>query len=250
MLKFKFAKFPMMDIDDGLSIGTGAEEVEVAGPLESEEGAEELEVADPAEDGVIKGPTEQDSAWAEMRRRAEEAERQAQETAEQNQLMAEALGMYFPENEDPVEMAIQARATALGVDPEIERARFEAERDKEQLAIEKEALEEQLNQIKVERLMEQGLSEIKRIDPSVKELAELGTDFPTYIAAGLTSEQAYYAVKAKEAKTKINPPKPIGRVESAPADSDFFSKEEVDAMSDDELDKNFSAIKKSMSKWK
>lgn len=246
MLKFKFAKFPMMDIDDGLSIGTGVEEMEAADPSESEEGVEEPEVADPAEE-VTKGPT--DSAWAEMRRRAEEAERQAQEADERNQIMAEALGMYFP-GEDPVEMAIQARAAALGVDPEVERERFEIEREKEQLAEQNQTLEEQLNQMKIERLMEQGLSEIKAIDPSVNDLSQLGADFPKYIAAGLTSTEAYFAVKAKEAKTKVNPPKPIGKVESAPADSDFFTREEVDAMSDEELDKNFAAIRKSMSKWK
>lgn len=248
MLKKMFAGF--LAPDEGLEIGggIGAEEVEVADPLEGEEGAEESEVADPTEE-VIEGPTEQDSAWAEMRRRAEEAERKAQETEEQNRLMSEALGMYFP-SDDPIEMAIQARANALGVDPEIERARFEAEREKEELALQNETLSEQLNLIQVERLMEQGLAEIKKIDPSVKELAELGPDFPRYIAAGLTSEEAYYAVKAKEAKTKVNPPKPIGNVQSAPVDSDFFSKEEVEAMSDDELEKNFDAIRKSMSKWK
>lgn len=246
MLKFKFA--PMLDVDDGLSIA-GAEEVEVADPLESEEGAEELEVADPVEEEVIEGPTEQDSAWAEMRRRAEEAERKAQEIEEQNQLMAEALGLYFP-NADPVEMAIQARAAALGVDPEIERARFEAEQEKEQLSIEKQTLEEQLTQIQVERLMEKGLAEVQAIDPTVKSLTDLGADFARYIAAGLDSTDAYFAVKAKEAKTKVNPPKPIGKVESAPTDSDFFSREEVEAMSDEEIDKNFTAIKKSMSKWK
>lgn len=248
MLKFKFA--PMLDIDDGLSIGIGAEEVEVADPLESEEGAEELEVADPAEEEVIEGPTEQDSAWAEMRRRTEEAERKAQEIEEQNSLMADALGLYFPGSEDPVEMAIQARATALGIDPEIERARYETEQEKELLSIKNQTLEEQLNQIKVERLMEQGLAEVQAIDPSVKSLTDLGADFARYVAAGLDSTDAYFAVKAKEAKTKVNPPKPIGKVESAPVDSDYYSKEEVDAMSQEEIEKNYDAIMKSMKKWK
>ena len=245
MFKKMFAGF--LSPDDGLEVGgAGAEELEVADPVESEEGAEEPEAADPAEE-AIEGPS--DSAWAEMRRRAEEAEKKAQETEEQNRLMAEALGMYFP-SEDPMEMAIQAKANALGVDPEIERARFEAEREKEQLATKNEALEEQLNQIKIERLMDKGLSEIKTIDPSVKELSDLGPDFPRYIAAGLSSLDAYYAVKAKEAKTKVNPPKPIGRVSETSLDSSLFSKDEVDAMSDDEIEKNLESIRKSMAKWK
>lgn len=238
MFKKMFAGF--LSPDDGLEIGgAGAEELEVADPVESEEGAEEPEAADPAEE-AIEGPS--DSAWAEMRRRAEAAE-------EQNTLLAEALGMYFP-SEDPMEMAIQAKANALGVDPEIERARFEAEREKEQLATKNEALEEQLNQIKIERLMDKGLSEIKTIDPAVKELSDLGPDFPRYIAAGLSSLDAYYAVKAKEAKTKVNPPKPIGRVSETSPDGDFYTKEEVDAMSDEEIEKNLETIRKSIAKWK
>ena len=70
MFKTMFRAFqPYMEEDDGLSAGTGAEVPEPAEPV-IEEGAEETE---PAE------PSKSDAAFAEMRRRAEEAERRAAE---------------------------------------------------------------------------------------------------------------------------------------------------------------------------
>ena len=65
MFRKMFSFQPYMAEDDGLTAGTGAEAPEVAEPV-VEEGAEETE---PAE------PSKSDAAFAEMRRRAEEAER-------------------------------------------------------------------------------------------------------------------------------------------------------------------------------
>ena len=210
MLKNMFTQH--LDIDDGLSIsGAGAEEPEVAEPAEGEEGAEELEVAEPVvEEGEPSNRTAEDSAWAAMRRRAEEAEARQAEIEAQNAMMAEALGMYF--EGDPMEMAIQARANATGVSPEVERARMQAEMERKTTEAENVNLKNELQQIKIERMMEQGLADIQQIDANVKDLTDLGEDFPKYIAAGLSSVDAYFAVKAKDAKTKVNPPKPIGSV--------------------------------------
>lgn len=223
-------------------VETGVEEPEVAEPV-SEEGAEETEVAEPS------GRTEADSAFAELRRRAEEAERRAQEAEQNSSQMQEALGLYF-EGETPTDLAINARANAYGVDPDQERARFQAELERSQFEQENETLKYELEQMRVERLMEQGLAEVRAIDPSINDLTDLGVDFPNFIMAGLSSTDAYYACKAKEARTKITPPKPIGSVESAGVESGFFSREEVDAMSDEEIDKNYEAIRNSMNKWK
>ena len=247
MLKNMFTQH--LAIDDGLSIsGAGAEEPEVAEPAEGEEGAEELEVAEPVvEEGEPSNKTAEDSAWAAMRRRAEEAEARQAEIEAQNAMMAEALGMYF--EGDPVEMAIQARANATGVSPEVERARMEAEIEKKNTEVENANLRNELQQIKIERMMEQGLADIQQIDANVNDITDLGEDFPKYIAAGLSSIDAYFAVKAKEAKTKVNPPKPIGSVNSTKAESDYFTKEQVEAMSDEELEENFEAIERSLKKW-
>lgn len=243
---FKTMFTPFLDADDGLSIGgAGAEEQELAEPAESEEGAEEQEVAEPA---VSEEPeTPSDSAWAALRRRAEEAESRQREIEAQNAMMAEALGLYF--DGDPTEMALQARANAMGISPDVERERFEAEEARRNAEAEAESLRNELTRIEVERMMEQGLADIQKIDPSVTDLTELGEDFGRYIAAGLSSVDAYFATKAKEAKMKATPPKPIGRVASGKVDSSFFTKAEVDAMSDDEIEANLDAISQSMRKW-
>ena len=248
MLKNMFTVY--RDADEGLDIGgvdTGVEEPDFAEPAEGEAGAEEPEVAEPVMDEPT-GRTEQDSAWAAMRRRAEEAEA-AQAAAEaENAMMAHALGLYF--DGDPMEMAIQARVNATGISPDVERERMQAEMARQNAETENATLRQELTHIKVERLMEQGLAEIQAIDPEIKDLTDLGTDFPKYIAAGLSSADAYFAVKAKETKTKVNPPKPVGRVNNtSKAESTYFTKEEVDAMSDEELEANLENIKKSWSKW-
>lgn len=246
MLKNMFTEY--LNADDGLDVGgadTGVEEPEVAAPAEGEEGVEEPEVAEPV---VETGRTEQDSAWAAMRRRAEEAEARQALMEQENAMMAEALGLYF--NGDPMEMAVQARANAAGISPDIERERVQAEVAIKTFESQNAALQNELNYIKVERLMEQGLAEIQQIDPEVKDLTDLGADFPKYIAAGLSSTDAYFAVKAKEAKTKVNPPKPVGRVNNnSKAQSDYFTKADVDAMSDEEIEANLEAIEKSWKKW-
>lgn len=226
---------------------TGAEELEVAEPT-SEEGAEELEVAEPTEP-VEPQRSEADAAFAELRRRAEEAEKARRETEMLNEQMREALGLYF-DGETPEDLAIAARANAYGVDPEIERARAEAERRSIELETQNRTLEEQLMQIKVEKAMAEGLRELQQIDPNIKSLDGLDDAFYKYISAGLSTTDAYWAAKAKEMHETKNAPKAIGTVEAAPSSSGYFSKEEVDNMTDAEIEANLEAIKKSMSKWK
>ncbi len=239
--------------DEGFDIGgsAGAEELELAEPV-SEEGAEEPEFAEP----VQEGRTEADSAFAELRRRAERAEQEREnailryrELEQQNSQMSEALGLYF-EGENPLDLSIAAQANYIGADPDEVRENFVMQQELEAERVRSGNLEEQLMQIKVEQAMAKGLSEIQAIDPTVKDLNDLGDSFARYIAAGLSSTDAYFAVKAQELKQKKIPPAPIGTVQSHTEQSGFFSKEDVDAMSDEDIEKNYDAIMKSMKKWK
>lgn len=240
---FKTMK-PFLAPDD-LGGGTGVEVQEVAEPVVEETGAEEQEVAEPAT-GVR---TEADSAFAELRRRAEEAERQRAEYESQNQQMIEALGLYF-DGDNATDLAIAARANAKQISPEEERARYEAEQARMTMSAENKRLQEENLALRVERMMAKGLSEIQQIDPDIKSLEDLGDNFANYIRAGLSSVDAYYAVKAREAKEKIVPPKTVGKVATAKGESSYFTKEEVDAMSDEEFDKNWDAIWESKKHWK
>ena len=115
---------------------------------------------------------------------------------------------------------------------------------------ENKRLQEENTALRVEQMMAKGLSEIQQIDPDVKSLEELGDSFANYIRAGLSSVDAYYAVKAREAKEKITPPKTVGKVATTKGESSYFTKEEVEAMSDEDIDKNWDAIQKSYKQWK
>ena len=230
---------------DDMGGGAGAEVQEVAEPVVEETGAEEQEVAEPASGGK----TEADSAFAELRRRAEEAERQRAEYETQNQQMIEALGLYF-DGDNATDLAIAARANAKQISPEEERAQYEAEQMRLTMSEENKRLQEENLALRVEQMMSRDLSKIQEIDPDVKSLEDLGETFANYIRAGLSSVEAYYAVKAREAKEKVVPPKTVGKVTTTKGESSYFTPDEVEAMSDEEIDKNFDAILSSMKQWK
>ena len=234
---------PFLAPDDGFGGGAGVEVQEVAEPVVEETGAEAQEVAEPAR------KTEADSAFAELRRRAEEAERQRAEYETQNKQMIEALGLYF-DGDNATDLAIAARANAKQISPEEERARYEAEQARQTMSAENKRLQEENLALKVEQMMARDLSTIQQIDPDVKSLEDLGEAFANYIRAGLSSVDAYYAVKAREANEKITPPKTVGKVATTKGESSYFTKEEVEAMSDEEFDKNWDAIWESKKHWK
>ena len=212
----------------------GAEETEVADQSEEiTEGAEETEVAEPSDDE--KSPS--DAAFAKMRRKNEELERKLAE-------YDEALSYVFEGEGD--ERVVKAKAFGEGKTEE----QVKAERELESLKSEKERLEEELENVEVERRMAEDLEIIKKIDPSVKTLLDLDPSFFQMIATGYVSaEEAYYACKAKADRGKVKTPEPVGEVKTSPEAKDYFTRDEVEAMSKADVKKNFDAIRRSMTKW-
>ena len=98
--------------------------------------------------------------------------------------------------------------------------------------------------------MKEDLAEIQKLDPSITSCEQLGESYVSYIKAGLSATDAYFAVKSKEAATTPSAPKEIGKVNSEPPEKDFFTKEEVDAMTSEQRYKNADKILASFSKWK
>lgn len=240
----KINRFGMlMDADDGLSIGGGAEESEVAEPTEEEvEGAEEQEVAEP-DDGDNEpeesGKTSADAAFAELRRKNEALQKQLDE-------YDEALGYFF----DGDNKAVQAKAFNEGRPVEEVQAEFEAKREADRLKEENEALQEQLTNYEVEQAMAEDLRAIQEIDPSVKALTDLPDMFFDLIGTGSVSGvEAYWAVKAKEKHSAAETPEPVGRVNESAGTDGTFTREQVEAMSPEEVSKNYDAIRNSMKKW-
>lgn len=229
---------------------TGAEVQEVAEPATT--GAEAHDAAEPAgtsQETANGGRTETDAehlrAREEAEQRAADAERELAELKAANEARSAALQRMGGENAD-----INALAESLGADPEDILATLSAEQESAKKDIEIKRLQEEVNSAKAEKAMQGALLEVQAIDPGVKSLYELGDAFIEYIGAGLSVENAYYAVKAKEHDTKVVPPKEIGRVNNEPQKKDFFTEAEVDAMSEEQQRANYETIMASMPKWK
>ena len=225
-----------------------AEIQEVAEPEMDEalESAETQEVADPDEAEYSEETqevetherTEADARFAEMRRQNQQLERDAQ-------MMREALSRYF-EGETAEELSINANAYAEERDPDEYRQEWEREQDYERALRENEELRDRMLEMEIDKRMEEGLREVKEIDPNIKSLDELGESFIHMIAAGLTTKEAYYATLAMKNNEKVYAPDPIGRVSDNRVERDYYTSEELDNLTDEELDANWDKVMRSM----
>ena len=230
------------------AITTGVEETEVAEPLEEETGVEEQETAEPVSEETVETKTEEDAAWARMRREAEsaraEAEAAQRELAELKAMQeARAKAESRLTGQEDARIAALAEATGMSEDEiiaEIEAAEESARKD---LRIQE--LEERITTIEAEKLMQADLAELRKIDPTIKSLEDLGDGYIEYIAGGLSPEKAYWAIKAEEQAKKATPPVEVGKVATGTAEHELTDAE-IDAMSPEQQRKNW---KKIMAKW-
>lgn len=230
---------------------TSVETSEVAEPTEEVTGVEEQEAADPVSESEepAKGRTEEDAAWARMRRESEQAKADAE--AARKELAELQASFQARENtfsrltgSDNGDIAAIAEATGMSEDEilaEIEAAEESAQKD---LRIEQ--LEEQVISIEAQRLMQADLEKLRAIDPSLKSLDDLGQGYVDYVSAGLDPVRAYWACKSEEQAHTATPPKAIGEVATGTAEKDYFTDAEIDAMSPEQQRKNW---KKIMASW-
>lgn len=212
---------------------------------EEPEGAEGQEPETPE---IVEEQEEEgeDPVLEELREAKEEAERRAAE-AEERLKRQEALLGRASDSEDP---ALDVAAEMLGIEPSELEAAVNQELEAERAAKERENLEEELERLKVEKEMERDLIEVRKIDPDVGSLAQLGETFFKCVAAGMNATEAYHASRAVEEKTTPTPPAEIGKVNQSSVEKDFYTKEEVEAMTAEEVEKNLPKIEISMRKWK
>lgn len=209
------------------------------------ESAETQDVADPdtdedsyEEESETHERTEADARFAEMRRQNQQLEREAR-------MMREALSRYF-DGETAEELSINANAYAEERDPDEYREEWERQQDYERAIRENEELRNQMFEMEIDRRMRDGLREIQAIDPNVKSLDELGDSFIRMIAAGLSNKEAYYATLALKSNEKVMAPSPIGRVSDNRIERDYYTSEELDNLTDEELDANWDKVMRSM----
>lgn len=222
------------------------ESQEVAEPETDEalESAESQDVAEPEsteethEEPKSFGRTEQDAAFAEMRRKNQELENN-------NRMMMEALQRYF-DGEDAEELSLAANAYAEQKSVDEYRGEWEQKQEFLRLQNENETLHNLLIDAEVDKLMREGLREVQEIDPNVKSLEDLGDKFGDFIRAGLPTKEAYYATKAMELKEKVFAPDAIGRVSDTKAERDYYTSAELDALTDEEMDANWDKVMRSV----
>lgn len=221
-------------------INESVENQEVAEPETEElESAENQEVAEPDQSEETheepSGRTEADAAFAEMRRRIAELEQANGDLERRNGAMSGALSRYF-EGDNDDELIINANAYAEERDPDEYREQYERDLELESLRAQNSALNERLIDAEVTRRMEEGLREVQEIDPSIKTLDELGEHFANFIVAGLSTKEAYFATMQINGTEKVFAPSAIGKVADTKAEREYFTSEELDALTSEELD--------------
>lgn len=233
----------------------GAEAQEVADPAVQDAepiGAEETQgsVNPEPEDEYMSSESEgnsdsADRAFADMRRKVEEYERENARLQKQIERQDSALGLYV-EGDDKTAAAI-AQATGLSLDEVKETI---AEQDElEELRERAEASESELEDILIEQRMADDLVELKAIDPNI-EFEDLPDNFFDLIGAGVDATTAYYASQKANKATQIDPMSAPGEVATGGERRTFVSKEEVENMSREQIRANMKVIEASMKHWK
>lgn len=213
----------------------GEEEQEVAEPV----GAEEVEEQAPQRD------FEKDSAFAEMRRKAEQSEKAAK-------ALENILRQMNYQGNNAEELALNAESDITGkpVEELLEERRLatELEQTKGEL--------EELRQREGQRILSDDLKTLKQYYPELKEVKdvkELGIEFLQLRSNGIETMAAYEAVKATKAKTTPTKPQSTGSMkDTAPqAEKEYYTSEEVDQLTDKQLDDPviMERVQKSMQKW-
>lgn len=147
--------------------------------------------------------------------------------------IAENLGV---SQEQYFDIASQVKEDILKNDPQIQNLMKTAE---------------ELRKEKNESIYKEVLQKVKAVYPDEKaiHIKELGEQFLSICANGVDPVVAYEAIRNNGKKKTQNPS--MGDVaQSGNAPKDYFTKDEVDKMSDTEIKTNYDTIRNSMKKWK
>ena len=213
------------------------------------------EQAETEEDAKPQQTPEENAAFARMRREQEQARREAEIYRKQAERMAQAASKFgYQGNPDEVADQIEAAATGKPLD-QIRAERLQREQSMlqaQQAAAERDLYKNQLIEFQVKSAMERDLAAIRKIDKTVKKLDDLGPEFASLVNSGVDAQTAYFAVKAKEQANAKPKPKDIGAIGSGMKEKDYYTPDEVDRLTDEEMNdpKIRAKVRKSMTKWK
>ena len=271
-------------MDEEMILTSGAEEQEAADPAMSDaaevsaadtgneaaqdeaEGEKETEPAAPSAEPEQRKRTA-DASFAQMRRqaqeaaqRAQEATRKAEEAEGRQRRLLEAMGKLGFTGADPDEVADRAIAHYTGRTVDEVRAERERKAREDAQAKQAQGEAERLRQQNLTLLaqmarqrMEKDLQAIRRIDPKVKSLEDLGPEFGSLIRQGISAEIAYRAIAEQRKAGEVTAPPKAGKVNAkTKAEKDYYTPEEVDRLTEKELDDPgvMQKVMKSMTRWK
>lgn len=247
---------------------TGADEVE-AEEVEAE--TEEQEITEPAaeedaqgetdeeseenEEDIPQGKRSRDSAFAEMRRNYEEAERRNAELQSRLDALEQSHEDEKLEREAAErEAKIREYGESIGLsEEEIQQVIKDAEeeearnREVEELRAEVERLQQENLDVQIDKMAAQDLKDIQAIDPSIKSLDELGDDFFSF-RSSMDGVHAYYASLYMKEKTSYKPAPAIGKANQASVPRDYYTSEELDNLSDEEMEENWEKVQRSLAR--
>lgn len=234
-------------------ISTGANETGLAEQSMEDTGVNELESAETVseEEVEVEEPEnevqddETNSAFARMRRESEQARQEANDLRrELAELKAsnEARDNTFARLTGNAKGDISAIAEATGMSEDEVIAEMESAQEMAQKDLRIEQLEQTVTDLQADTLMQRDLQAIQKIDPTIKSLSDLGDGYADYVIAGLPPEKAYWAIKAEEQAKAVTPAKPVGAVATGTAEKDYYTDAEIDAMTPEQLTKNYQKI--------
>lgn len=240
-----------MEINESVEMAEVAEQPDETGVEDQEVAAPEVEAEEPETEPEVEeseGKSDADAAFAQMRRENEhyqaelEAAREELDELRAAQAQSEARSEAISKLTGTENGEIAALAEVTGMSEDEIIAEMEAAEESAQKELKIQQLEERLNSVEAERLMQEDLAALRKIDPSIGSLSDLGDDFVEYMQAGLSPESAYWAIKAKEQANHATPPKEMGKVSTGSAEKDYFTEAEIDAMTPEQREKNWKKI--------
>lgn len=240
--------------DEELSVNNS----EVAEPetVVQESGAKEQETTEPvAVEEKEERDYQKDADFAAMRRALEAEQAKSARIEQERDRLMKSLGYYDFKGNSADEIADAAEAHFYGKTVDEVRNDRIAQQTKIDAENAKDAELEYYRQKEIERIMDDDLKQIQKVDPTVKSISELGDRFFNLIKTGVNALDAFNAIRATDSATKVVPPPEIGKVNSSEkGEKTYYTSAEVDAMiasNSKDLDNPevLARIRKSMTKW-
>ena len=160
---------------------TGVNELESAETVSTEE----VEVEEPVEETQVQDD-ETNSAFARMRRESEQAREEANELRRglaELKASIEARDNTFARLTGNAKGDISAIAEATGMSEDEVIAEMESAQEMAQKDLQIEQLEEKITNLEVDTAMQRDLQAIQKIDPTIKDLSDLGAGYAEYAPA-------------------------------------------------------------------